>query len=855
MAEEKTIVLKIETITDQAVMEAYGKTLNDVLGSYEDNVALISQYNAQIKANNEQIKAITAAAEAYGKTTKNQSEALERLTAENGKLTAAKAQLVQVTKNQEKIDTTVKGTMENQAQLLGKLRMAWRKMTDEQKEANQGMLETIQALDEGLKQSDASIGNFQRNVGNYAGAIRPLQTQVQMLVREMPTLTMSMNTFIMAISNNLPMFADEVKRLKNANAQLAQQGKPTINIMQAIVASLFSWQTALVAGIALLPSIISGIDEFINGTGEADENLQTYTKRLQSYQEQMALFQTQFDSSHIETSNRGLKTLISTVKDLGKSYLDLVEAEDAYRSTKRSNELSYIDRQISQQKRLLEVYEEEYRLFDAIPANRGKKSVELDTKIAEAEKTINELEQRELEIRQESYDVVLKTEEARYLYKKSAQEKELYELDQQFKEELLAYQRAGRSTTELYGFYYARKKDIREKYRKIEEEERKKDAEAQRKASQKEAAERAKEAAKIEKDITNAIKRELEDRKDLVAEGRDAIRDGMRASVDEAQDFFTEELEQMSEEIANDPALNKVAESAFARAIGVSDEELAEIKQQAQKAAQDIFNSIAKISQDATKRRLDDELDAIEREADSEKAILEGKLEKGVILQTDYEKKLAELDEETAARKEEANKEAFEKNKAWNIAQALMNAALAISKVFATTGPPASFVMAGITAATTAAQIATIATQKYARGGMLSGPSHAQGGIPGFVGNRHIEAEGGEAIINKRSTAKHRKLLSLINSDNGWGVDFANARGSSGRMFARGGVLGYDFSTAPLPDTRGSLAAFAKQQTANINSALSAINKRIDNIRVYLPLSDIEQRSDEKRVNVSRANL
>ena len=52
MADEKTIVLKIETITDQAVMEAYGKTLNSVLRGYEENNALISEYTQRIKENN-----------------------------------------------------------------------------------------------------------------------------------------------------------------------------------------------------------------------------------------------------------------------------------------------------------------------------------------------------------------------------------------------------------------------------------------------------------------------------------------------------------------------------------------------------------------------------------------------------------------------------------------------------------------------------------------------------------------------------------------------------------------------------------------------------------------------------------
>jgi hypothetical protein len=321
---------------------------------------------------------------------------------------------------------------------------------------------------------------------------------------------------------------------------------------------------------------------------------------------------------------------------------------------------------------------------------------------------------------------------------------------------------------------------------------------------------------------------------------------------------FKEMLAEMAEEAANDPALARVAESPLARALGVSDEELEQIKGQALQAAGQIFNSIAQLSKEATQRRLQDELDAIDKNAESEKAILEGKLEKGIISQKEYETKLAEIDEQTAERKEEANKEAFEKQKRWNIAQALMNAALAITKLFTegTALNPATWVALGVTAATTAAEIAVIASQKYARGGELRGPSHAQGGIKGFVGNRHIEAEGGEVIINKRSSAKHRKLLSLINSDNGWGDDFAHARGGRGRFFARGGVIGgYDFRTSGVPDSSSSLSQIVRQQTDNLRQSFDAINRRIDNLRVSVLLSDIEAKSNEKRVHISRAVL
>jgi len=69
---------------------------------------------------------------------------------------------------------------------------------------------------------------------------------------------------------------------------------------------------------------------------------------------------------------------------------------------------------------------------------------------------------------------------------------------------------------------------------------------------------------------------------------------------------------------------------------------------------------------------------------------------------------------------------------------------------------------------------ATQIINKHERGGVLRGPSHANGGIPFSVGGRlGFEAEGGEAIINKRSTSMFRSQLSAINAAGG-GVRFAD---------------------------------------------------------------------------------
>ncbi len=159
-----------------------------------------------------------------------------------------------------------------------------------------------------------------------------------------------------------------------------------------------------------------------------------------------------------------------------------------------------------------------------------------------------------------------------------------------------------------------------------------------------------------------------------------------------------------------------------------------------------------------------------QRRADSEAKILEERKEAGVITEEQYEKQL-----------EQVQKKAFERKKKLDIAEAIINGALAMTKVTAQTGVLA-FAFSPFIAAMTAAQIAVIASQKFADGGLIEkfadggmvvGKSHAQGGEKFAVGGRVAELEGGEAVINKRSTAMFKGQLSAMNAAGG-GVKFAD---------------------------------------------------------------------------------
>jgi hypothetical protein len=106
-------------------------------------------------------------------------------------------------------------------------------------------------------------------------------------------------------------------------------------------------------------------------------------------------------------------------------------------------------------------------------------------------------------------------------------------------------------------------------------------------------------------------------------------------------------------------------------------------------------------------------------------------------------------------------------------AMAIMNASL--TQPWLPMGP----IMMAIAAAMGAVQLAVVLSKplpKASKGKLLQGASHAYGGIP-------IEAEGGEAIINKYSTKRFLPLLSLINEAGG-GVPFVRA-GSDGGFAIR----------------------------------------------------------------------
>ena len=118
-----------------------------------------------------------------------------------------------------------------------------------------------------------ATGNHRLSVGHYQKTWDGLGISISQVVRELPAAAVSLNTFFLGISNNIPMVVDEINRLREKNELLRAEGKETVSVTKSIVKSLFSWNTALVVLLTVFSmygkEIITWIDKTLAGRDAA----------------------------------------------------------------------------------------------------------------------------------------------------------------------------------------------------------------------------------------------------------------------------------------------------------------------------------------------------------------------------------------------------------------------------------------------------------------------------------------------------------------------------------------------------------------------------------------------------------
>lgn len=164
---------------------------------------------------------------------------------------------------------------------------------------------------------DIDTDAVERKTGN-------LKMQFAQVARELPSLAMGPQMFILAVSNNLPMLADAIADVRKQNELLAASGKKGVPVWKQMARAVISWQTALIAAISL--GIVYGkeIGNWVKELVKGKDAMADFNKT----QEALNKVQTDATKGAAEETAR-LRTLYAASQDVTKPMKERNKAVDA----------------------------------------------------------------------------------------------------------------------------------------------------------------------------------------------------------------------------------------------------------------------------------------------------------------------------------------------------------------------------------------------------------------------------------------------------------------------------------------------------------------------------------------------
>lgn len=318
----------------------------------QDTAARLSAAQIEARSYRQEISSLTKGVKSFSDLTEEQQEQLAQL--QTG-LKGAKTEVQQLNRelgNQTREMNTADGSINQMRAQLRTLNNTYDNLSASVRNSAAGdaTLQQIKKLDAELKQLEANTGRYQRNVGNYSSAFGMLGLSVQQVARELPSLAVNWNTFFLAISNNLPMLADQIqianknyKELMAAQQQGQRLNERAVPVWKQLISSLLSWQTAMVAGITILSlygkDIIEWTKALILGRNAAlsmNEVQKEVNNGMASGREEMLRTVDEVDklqkaynnaSGNVKQQNKALNDFIEVVRNSTGAVISLADAE------------------------------------------------------------------------------------------------------------------------------------------------------------------------------------------------------------------------------------------------------------------------------------------------------------------------------------------------------------------------------------------------------------------------------------------------------------------------------------------------------------------------------------------------
>jgi hypothetical protein len=262
----------------------------------------------------------------------------------------------------------------------------------------------------------------------------------------------------------------------------------------------------------------------------------------------------------------------------------------------------------------------------------------------------------------------------------------------------------------------------------------------------------------------------------------------------------------------------------------------------------DAIDRFNEVSLENTRNRLEAQKQLIQNQADIEDDILKARLENQLISEAEYRAQVEKNRKKEAQAQNRIEKQIFDAEQKRQRQSALLDYLSALGSIVpeliksGNAEPVSLAIKSAITAGfATAGYITELKAinnrqfipTRFAEGGLVSGPSHAEGGVPFTVrGQGGYEMEGGEYIVNKKSTQKYKSLLDQI-----------NGYGKSNYKFATGGVV---------KDPAQAATRQLELLEAIASSNISMVGKLDKPVRAFVASNDL--RSDENARRIQERN-
>lgn len=221
---------------------------------------------------------------------------------------------------------------------LKKLSLSQKAQRDELVAYQQQIAALMTTMEVGIS---AGRGGMQRLGKNFDG----LSYSISQLLREAPAAAVSMNTFFLAISNNVPMVVDQIRRVIIANKQLKAAGAETVSVVKQIGKSLVSFNAIMMAVVTLFTLFGEDILKWAKNLITGNKVIISTTKALKNLKKQIketsdefgeglsTLYRLQLQWKNLRTKaekTKWIKNNQSEFSKLGIAINDVADAENVF---------------------------------------------------------------------------------------------------------------------------------------------------------------------------------------------------------------------------------------------------------------------------------------------------------------------------------------------------------------------------------------------------------------------------------------------------------------------------------------------------------------------------------------------